>query len=388
MSSVDGANNDANGGDLAAILAHLDVLVADDSQNPPRRITADSAMFDHVRGVLPDDFRVETVDHGDGHVSLHARRGEPAVLFNCHLDTVPAGAGWTVPPLALTVRDGRAWGRGSCDIKGAAAALLRVAETSDAPMALLFTSDEEGAGGCCVNEFIAAGGAEGRSMAVVCEPTGNRAVLSHRGYLSVKGRFAGIAGHSSEFRALEDSAVHAAARWMAEALAHCKAEADADRATCFNVGTVSGGIKSNVIADDCDLHWSARLAPGGDNRALFDALAGLAGAEDRADWRIPFSGPPLPAAGRTTDGARAFAERRGLGISESVDFWTEASLFSAAGLDALVLGPGHIEQAHIVDEWVALEQLERAYRQYRAIVERERGPEVQADLEGEPERRA
>lgn len=374
MSSTTGANGD----DLAAILGHLGALVADDSQNPPRTITAESAMFAHVRSVLPDDFQVETVDHGDGHVTLHARRGAPGVLFNCHLDTVPVGTGWTVPPLALTVREGRAWGRGTCDIKGAAAALLRVAETTDAPMALLFTSDEEGAGGCCVDRFIRAGGTEGRGVAVICEPTGNRAVLSHRGYLSVKGRFEGRAGHSSEFRALKDSAVHAAGRWMAAALAHCKAEADAGRATCFNIGTVSGGLKSNVIADGCDLHWSARLAPGGDNRALFDALAGLAGAGDRADWHIPFSGPPLPAAGGSADGARRFAERQELEITESVDFWTEASLFSAAGLDALVLGPGHIEQAHIVDEWVALDQLERACGQYRVIVERDGGSERDA----------
>jgi acetylornithine deacetylase len=357
-----------NVAELDAILEHLRVLIADDSQNPPRAITADSPMFEHVRRVLPDDFEIETVDHGDGHVTLHARRGSPGVLFNCHLDTVPFGDGWSVPPLELTVKDGRAWGRGSCDIKGAAAVLLHLAATTDAPMALLFTTDEEGAGGCCVRNFLEAGKAAGYSTAVICEPTGNRAVLSHRGYLSVKGRFSGTAGHSSEFRALNDSAVHAAGRWMSAALAHCNAEADAGRPTCFNIGTVSGGIKSNVIADRCDLHWSARLAPGGDNRALFEAVAGLAGADDRAEWQIPFSGPPLPAGGRDSTGARAFAEQHGLAITESVDFWTEASLFSDAGLDALVCGPGHIEQAHIVDEWVALDQLLAAYAQYRALL--------------------
>jgi len=359
-----------NVAELDSILEHLGVLIADDTQNPPRAITAGSPMFAHVRDVLPPEFEVETVDHGGGHVTLHARRGTPTMVFNCHLDTVPVGEGWSVPPLELTVKDGRAWGRGSCDIKGAAAALLHVAATTDAPMALLFTTDEEGAGGCCVKNFLDAGHAADYATAVICEPTGNRAVLSHRGYLSVKGRFSGVAGHSSEFRALEDSAVHAAGRWMAAALAHCGSEADAGRPTCFNIGTVTGGIKSNVIADRCDLHWSVRLAPGGDNRALFDAVAGLAGADRRADWQVPFSGPPLPAAGRESAGARAFAADHGLAITESVDFWTEAALFSAAGLDALVCGPGHIEQAHIVDEWVALDQLLAAWAQYRSLVER------------------
>ncbi|MFO7763189.1 MAG: acetylornithine deacetylase [Wenzhouxiangellaceae bacterium] len=359
---------------IERILEHLSPLITCDSQNPPRAITPAAPMFDYVRSILPKSFVIEMFDHGDGHVTLFARRGRPEVLFNCHLDTVPVGEGWSVPPLRLTVRDARAWGRGVCDIKGAAAALLAVAEATDAPMALLLTSDEEGAGGCCVREFLATAAANEFRQAVVCEPTANRAVLAHRGFLSVLGHFTGTAGHSSEFRALEDSAVHAAGRWIAAAVEYCASEAEADRHTCFNVGKIGGGLKSNVIADRCDLHYSARLAPGQDNQALLDAISGLAGADARAEWNVPFSGPPLPSGGRVSDAARAFAESLGLEITESVDFWTEASLFSAAGMDAVVLGPGHIEQAHTVDEWVALDQLETAASQYRAIVEKSAEP--------------
>jgi acetylornithine deacetylase len=354
---------------LDRILAHLGPLIADDSQNPPRQISARSPMFEYVRGVLPDEFELTITDHGDGHVTLLAVRGAPSLLFNCHMDTVPVGEGWSVPPLELTVRDGRAWGRGSCDIKGAAAALLTVAETTTAPMALLLTSDEEGAGGCCVQRFLESDAARPFRFAVVCEPTANRAVLAHRGFLSVKGHFNGIAGHSSELRALQDSAVHAAGRWIAAAVEFCRAEADAGRATCFNVGRIDGGLKSNVIADHCFLHCSARLSPGADNAAFLAAISSLADADRRARWEVPFSGPPLPAAGRESDAARAFAAAHGLPVTEQVDFWTEASLFSAAGLDAVVLGPGHIEQAHTVDEWVALDQLEAAAGHYLRIVE-------------------
>ena len=354
---------------IEKILAHLGPLIATDSQNPPREITADSPMFEYVRDVLPDEFDVRVTDHGDGHVTLLARRGRPSLLFNCHLDTVPFGEGWSVPPLELTVRDDRAWGRGVCDIKGAAAALLHVAQTTTGPMALLFTTDEEGAGGCCVRNFLESQDAAGFRFAVVCEPTGNRAVMSHRGFLSVKGTFSGLAGHSSEARALVDNAIHATGNWIAAATEYCIAEAEAGRSTCFNVGLISGGIKSNVIADRCFVHYSARLAPGGDNDALFDRLSNLAEAGTRAEWLVPFSGPPLPAAGRSSDAARQFATRHGLAITEQVAFWTEASLFSNAGMDAIVCGPGHIEQAHTVDEWVALDQLEAAAENYRAIVD-------------------
>jgi hypothetical protein len=70
---------------------------------------------------------VRTWDHGDGHVSWFAVRGKPKILFNVHLDTVPAGDGWSRDPFELQVRDDRAIGRGACDIKGAAAVLLTLA---------------------------------------------------------------------------------------------------------------------------------------------------------------------------------------------------------------------------------------------------------------------
>jgi acetylornithine deacetylase len=203
---------------------------------------------------------------------------------------------------------------------------------------------------------------------VVCEPTRCEAILAHRGFLSVKGRFAGVMGHSSEFRALADNANHRMARWTTAALDHCRAEAEAGRPTCFNLGLVAGGTKSNVIAGEASLHYSARLGPGQSNEALFDALKDLAGASEHAEWQIPFAGPPLPAGGRDDVQARAFCRELDLPVGEPVGFWTEASLFSDAGMNALVLGPGDIAQAHAVDEWVALDQLELAATLYKRIV--------------------
>ncbi len=352
------------------MLQHLKVLVACDSQNPPRAFDGEASMFGHCREHLEQaGFTVAVTDYGDGHVNLFARRGAPKVLFNCHLDTVPAGEGWSRPPLELSIEGERAYGRGVCDIKGAAAALLSVAESTDHPMAVLFSSDEEGAGGCCVANFLASEDGSDWDQVVVCEPTGCEAILAHRGFLSVKGHFSGVMGHSSEFRALDDNANHRAARWLAAALDYCQAEAEAGRPTCFNLGLFNGGTKSNVIAGDARVHYSARLGPGQSNEKLFDALKGLAGADRWAEWAVPFAGPPLPAGGRDDAGARAFCGQHGLQIGQPVGFWTEASLFSDAGLNALVLGPGDIAQAHAVDEWVALEQLKRAMSLYRGIVE-------------------
>jgi acetylornithine deacetylase len=351
------------------LLQHLARLIECDSQNPPRTITPEDGMFVHARATLKAaGFDVVVEDYGDGHVNLYAVRGAPTVLFNCHLDTVPVGEGWSKPALELTIEDGRAYGRGACDIKGAAAALLAVAESSNAPMAILFSSDEEGAGGCCVRNFVSDPAHCRYNQVVVCEPTECRAVMAHRGFLSVKGRFEGIAGHSSEGRALVDSANHRLARWTSAALDYCQAEADAGRPTCFNLGLVSGGTKSNVIAGEARVHYSARLGPGESNEALLAELSGLGGADQCATWHVPFSGPPLPAAGQDETAPRTFCEQHAIERGEPVAFWTEASLFSAAGMPALVLGPGDIAQAHTADEWVTLEQLDRAAALYGAIV--------------------
>lgn len=358
---------------MQRILHHLAALVACDTQNPPREIDGDADIFRYCEEVTGSSFTTQTWDHGDGHVSWFAVRGRPDTLFNVHLDTVPAGDGWNTDPLRLKFEDGKAYGRGSCDIKGAAAVLLTLAEQGAENLALLFTSDEEGAGGCCVERFLATGESARFQQVVVAEPTSCRVVLSHRGFLSVKVRFKGAPGHSSEARALRENANHQMARWASAALqvAENRKTTDDDPGSCLNLGIVDGGTKSNVIAGGAFVHWSARLRPGESNEEFLREIQSCDGSGSETEWEVPFSGGPLPAAGQTDRQARAFCGRNSLEIGDPVDFWTEASLFSATGLPALVLGPGHIEQAHRTDEWVELSQLARAFGLYSNVVNRD-----------------
>jgi len=355
---------------LPSIISHLTSLISYDTQNPPRTITAEDEIFSFCNKTAGKSFGVQLWDHGDGHISWLAVRGRPKILFNVHLDTVPAGDGWSSDPHRLVVRDGLAFGRGSCDIKGAAAVLLEIAAQAPDHMALLFTTDEEGAGGCCVSRFVESGLAEPFSQVVVAEPTECKPVLGHRGFLSVKTRFHGIPGHSSEARALEDSATHRMASWAAAALqlARQKKSSDADPGSCMNIGIVNGGTKSNVIAGEAFVHWSARLKPGESNEQFLDEIKACTSASGRADWEVPFAGDPLPAPGMNSEAAEQFCCRHHMKPAADVDFWTEASLFSSAGKPALVMGPGRISEAHQTDEWVALSQLELAYKLYGALV--------------------
>ncbi len=352
------------------ILEHLEALVACDTQNPPRLIDGDSAIFQYCEKVLGDRFRIRIWDHGDGHVSWYAVRGKPKVLFNVHLDTVPVGDGWSSDPHKLHISDGRAWGRGSCDIKGGAATLLTLAQQGAENLALLFTSDEEGAGGCCVRKFLEENNVDNFSQVIVAEPTSCKAVLEHRGFLSVKTRFHGIPGHSSEARGLQDSANHQMALWAAGALqlAKEKKSSESDPGTCLNMGIMEGGTKSNVISGSAFVHWSARLKPGESNEKFVDEIKACASANSQADWEVPFAGEPLPAAGQNDNASHIFCANNAIEPGPAVDFWTEASVFSSAGLPALVLGPGDIAQAHVADEWVSISQLGQAYRLYEQVV--------------------
>jgi len=352
---------------VTGVLGHLKKLIAFDTQNPPRSIDTDSPIFGWISEVLGPGFNIEVTDHGLGRISMLAVRGNPGLLFNVHLDTVPVLEGSQFPALEMTLDNGRVYGRGSCDIKGAAACLLEVAAATDEPMALLFTTDEEGANGCCVAEFLRSTQSKSFEQVVVAEPTDCLAILSHRGYLSVKGEFSGRSGHSSEPRALQDNALHKLSTWVAAAVDKAAQMGREDRRPCFNVGEVHGGIKSNVIADLAGLHWSARLSPGDSNKVFLDLMASL-DSSDSVSWKVPFSGPPLPTDGMSISQAQAFVERHGVKSGPAVDFWTEASLFAQAGLPAIVLGPGCITQAHVLDEWVSVEQLELALKIYTQLV--------------------
>ena len=349
---------------LNDILRHLEALVAFDTRNPPRAIGT-GGIFDHLRAQLPG-FVCTVTDHGAGAVSMLAVRGMPKRVFNVHLDTVPSSEAWSADPLKLRVADGKAIGLGACDIKGAAAGLIVAAQRSDGDAAFLITTDEEANDARCIAAFLASD--HGFDEAIIAEPTQCEAVLAHRGISSVLMKFRGAAGHASGANALHANALHHAMRWGAGALALVEAESHRRfgglTGLRFNIGRVEGGIKANVIAPSAEVRFGFRPLPSHDIDALHAQFRGCATPDAIGHYEETFRGPPLPAgdmagAEERRLAARDLADELGLPIGNAVDFWTEASLFSAAGLTAIVYGPGDIAQAHTADEWVALDQLER-----------------------------
>ncbi len=353
---------------LDNILAPLKDLVAFDTQNPPRNLSKESEIFSYLCDTF-SDFDIKLYDHSDGRVSFYAKRGTPSILFNVHIDTVPAGnlSDWDHPPHELQIHTDTVSGLGSCDIKGAAACLIALSKVDTRDLALLFTTDEEGASGLCIKEFTNAGLASEYTQVIVAEPTNCEAVIEHSGFVSVHMDFKGLAGHSSNTEALKLSATHHLVQWANSTLEYVNKEYADNTKARFNLGKITGGVKSNISAAEAFANWSARLDPGSDTENFLENVKGLIPESADVSWRASFYGPPLPTKEFDNSSAQKYIDTHGLTKGAAVGFWTEASLFNASGTPALVLGPGDIKQAHTANEWVRKDQLVKAYEIYELL---------------------
>ena len=359
---------------LTQTLEHLKHLVAFDTQNPPRVIST-GGIFDYIQHQLPG-FEFTLSDFGAGAVSLLAKRGSPTLLFNVHLDTVPAAFGWSQNPHQLWVSESKAIGLGACDIKSAAAALLTAANATTGDTAILFSSDEEANDARCIAGFLAS--THDFTDVVVSEPTQCQAVLAHRGIAAALVKFSGESGHASKILDPMQSAVHQALLWGAQALELASKQSHQRfgglTGMPFNIGKMDGGIKANMIAASAELRIGFRPLPSQNLQELHSHFASLLPACAK-HYEVTFAGSPLPAgdiaqAEQRRLQARDLADTLNLPIGHPVDFWTEAALFSAAGMNAIVFGPGDIAQAHSTDEWVALSQLQQATEHYIQILDK------------------
>jgi len=218
---------------------------------------------------------IETRDATGAKANVFATLGPDipgGILLSGHTDVVPvADQNWTSDPFQMTPRDGKLYGRGTCDMKGFIAAALAFGETLDAdkltqPLHFAFTYDEEI--GCLgartlVNDLSERGIVP--DIAIIGEPTEMRVIDGHKGCFEYTTHFSGLEGHSSA----PDHGVNAAeyaARYIGKLLElrHIlKSRAPADSRfeppwTTVNVGRISGGVAHNVIASKAEVAWEIR----------------------------------------------------------------------------------------------------------------------------------
>jgi len=321
-----------------------------------------------LRSAGADEVIVETASRSDGGPGAYvfARWGTPRRLINVHVDTVPANAGWSRDPWTPYVADGRLYGLGSADTKGAiAATLVAIEATRPRDFGVLFSGDEE-AGSGVLRAFFAGPHAAAIREVIVCEPTARTAGIAHRGVLGQRARLTGPGGHSSKADRLPKPIAQLARFAAALDDAGIRRLHDGPagmQGTCLNIAALGGGVAFNVIPARGELEWCLRPYPGFDRAGWDREVAGLAARIDpeitleTTIEHVPFSCTAL------ADHVKRFVRSVG-----TLDFWTEAALWAKHGKDAIVIGPGDIAQAHAADEFVALDDLEWAVGVFRSLV--------------------
>ncbi|MBD3668309.1 MAG: acetylornithine deacetylase [Kangiella sp.] len=359
---------------LGKTLDHLKSLVAFDTTNPPRKI-AESGIVEYLCQHF-NDANIEVIDYGGGSINVYAVKGKPKYLFNFHIDTVPVAQGWGSDPFSLMIKEGKVFGLGCCDIKGAAACFLACVEQGLNDYAVLFSSDEEYGNSLCVKSFLQQ--KHDYEGVIVAEPTQCKAVLAHRGVATAEISFKANSGHSSEPRALKENAIHQAASWMNQAIEWATKQLQSSyqnlQGVCLNLGKIEGGIKPNIIAPEVTLQMGIRPLPSDSPEQKLQELVSSIESSQPVTVTPKFIAPSFPAKKPVDHPEQAqasnetLAKTLGLEVCEAVNFWTEAALFSEAGYQSIVYGPGNIDKAHTANEWVAISDLENVVSNYWRIL--------------------
>lgn len=351
-------------------------------------VSADSnlAMIAHLAGRLETTgARVEVqLDPTGQKANLFATFGPEAdggIVLSGHTDVVPVtDQNWSSDPFALTERDGRLYGRGSCDMKGFIAAVMAMTPhfaglAERRPLHLAFTYDEEV--GCLGAQALARTLRDRGlrpSVAIVGEPTSMRIIEGHKGCYEYTTHFTGLEGHgSTPDRGV--NAVEYAVRYVARLLelkevlqARAPRESRFDPPwTTINTGALIGGHAHNVIPGKARVDWEMRPVQPGDADFVKDdlhrfcshtLLPQMRAVSPEADIVIETIGEVEGLVPADRNEAKAIVmELTGEVGAGLVPFGTEAGIFQALGMSAVICGPGSIEQAHKPDEYLSLDQL-------------------------------
>lgn len=311
-------------------------------------------------------------------------RGPGGLVLAGHTDTVPYDeALWTSDPFVLRAEDERLYGLGVADMKAFLALAVEVGEALDAdrlraPLIVLATADEEttmdGA-----RALVSMARPRARH-AVLGEPTDLQVVRAHKGMMMEQLRVIGRTGHSSDPR-LGNSALDGMARVLSALMALREELGERHRHEAFalpkptlNLGRIAGGDSANRICGECVLDLDVRLVPGmeiDDVRARIRATAeqALAGSGLTLLATSLFEGTPAYELPGGSELLRVAEELTGEG-ARTVAFGTEAPYLAALGMEAIVLGPGGIEQAHRPDEFVRADRLSPTVALLTAMAQR------------------
>ena len=317
------------------------------------------------------------------------------VVLSGHTDVVPvAGQAWDTDPFTVTEKDGKLYGRGTCDMKGFDALALSAVPLAlergiKRPLQIALSYDEEI--GCLgappMIDHMVSHGMPRADTVIVGEPSMMQVVTGHKGGIGWDMHFRGFEVHSSiAYQGV--SAIMMAAKmieWCNKVNAETAAATPSGLAAAFDppytglhVGTIHGGTANNITAKDCYFNVNIRLVPGDDVR-VWEARVLAKVAELEAEMKAVRPEAGITAAqnfeltglvpesmGKAEEIARRLT---GDNATHVVSYGTEAGQFQERGYSAVVCGPGDIAQAHQPNEFITIDQFQQGEAFIARLVE-------------------
>ena len=315
------------------------------------------------------------------------------IILSGHTDVVPVSKGWATDPFTATIKEDKLYGRGSCDMKGFIACTLAFApiysrSNLDRDIHFSFTFDEETA---CQGAPILIEELKKRNIkngiCIIGEPTNMKIIDAHKGCYEYTTYFKGLAGHSSAPHK-GVSAVEYASRYVNKLIKlreKLKERSPQDSIfdppySTLSIGGVFGGIAHNVIADKCHVNWETRPVVKEDAIFLNQELDTYANEVLLPEMKKIFLNASIEKEiigeiigfdrEEKSEACELISSLTGDNSRQVVSFGTEAGLFQEIGISTVVCGPGSIEQAHKIDEFIVLDELKKCLKLLEGIKEK------------------
>ena len=308
--------------------------------------------------------------------------GKKPIILSGHTDVVPVSKGWNTDPFKAEIKGDKLFGRGACDMKGFIACALAFAPiysraNLDRDIHFSFTFDEETAciGAPILIEELKKKGIK-NGICIIGEPTNMKIIDAHKGCYEYTTYFEGLAGHSSAPHK-GVSAVEYAARYvnkLIELRQKLKDRAPKDSIfdppySTLQIGGIFGGIAHNVIADKCHVNWETRPVVKEDGIFLNSELDKYTDEILLPEMKKVFPSSLIRKKiigevigfdrDKKSEACELVSSLTGDNLRQVVSFGTEAGLFQEIGISTVVCGPGSIEQAHKIDEYIFLDEIKK-----------------------------
>ena len=305
-----------------------------------------------------------------------------SIIFSGHTDVVPVSKDWNTDPFVATIKDEKVFGRGACDMKGFIACTLAYAPifsktNLDRDIHFSFTFDEETAcqgAPLLINELKKKNMDSG--ICIVGEPTSMKIIDAHKGCYEYTTYFKGLAGHGSApdkgINAVEYAVKYISKLIELREILKTKVPKNSifdPPYTTIQIGGISGGIARNVIADRCQVDWEMRPVIKKDGEFVNNEMDKYVSTKLLPEMTkvFPKSLIKKEIIGEIigfnklekSEACEFISSLTGDNSREVVSFGTEAGLFQEIGISTVVCGPGSIEQAHKIDEFVTLDQIKK-----------------------------